>query len=246
MADPAATRARVVLVDDDPAFLDLLASAVQSAGHEVVRFGDPRTALANLREGMRTDLCILDWTMPTMNGLELLKQIRAGGLTMPVLFLTSHGAPIFEEAALTAGATDFVDKSRGPAIILHRVALALTRAAAPAAASAEPVADLRAGDLVLSRQSKRATWRGHAVALSQTEFDVVLLLVENAGQDVGYRQIYDLMRGDGFLAGQGEHGYRANVRAIIKRIRRKFTDADPGFEALMNYPGFGYRWGRDG
>ena len=57
-----------------------------------------------------------------------------------------------------------------------------------------------------------------------------------------YRALYDALHGDGFLAGQGEEGYRANVRAMIKRIRRKFVEVDPGFDALGTYAGFGYRW----
>ena len=66
-----------------------------------------------------------------------------------------------------------------------------------------------------------------------------------AGRDVSYREIYDLVRGEGFRAGSGEQGYRANVRALIKRIRQKFRDVDPTFDLIENYPGFGYRW-RDG
>ena len=67
-------------------------------------------------------------------------------------------------------------------------------------------------------------------------------MAERAGADVDYRDIYDVVRSESFVAGHGEHGYRANVRAMVKRIRRKFTDIDPGFAALDNYPGFGYRW----
>ncbi len=50
------------------------------------------------------------------------------------------------------------------------------------------------------------------------------------------------MRGEGFIAGIGEEGYRANVRAFIKRIRQKFRDVDGEFDSIENYPGFGYRW----
>jgi two-component system response regulator ChvI len=70
-------------------------------------------------------------------------------------------------------------------------------------------------------------------------------LAAKAGVDVSYREIYNTVQAEGFIAGQGAEGYRTNVRALIKRIRRKFTEADAGFAALENYPGFGYRW-RDG
>ncbi len=232
--------ARVALVDDDGVFLRLLADNLRAAGLDPVCYTDPQLAFAALRTPPSPDACILDWNMPGIDGLNLLSQLRQAGFRQPVLFLTSHSQPMFEEAALTAGAVDFVDKARGPAIILRRLALALERTLPTPPVA--PANDLSVGELLLRRGSKRALWRGHDVALSRSEYDVIELLAEHAGADVGYRDIYDVVRGDGFVAGYGEQGYRANVRAMVKRIRRKFTDVDPGFVALDNYPGFGYRW----
>ena len=62
------------------------------------------------------------------------------------------------------------------------------------------------------------------------------------GEDISYRDIYDLVHGKGFVAGYGPAGYRANVRAFIKRIRQKFRAVDGTFDLIDNYPGFGYRW----
>jgi two-component system, OmpR family, response regulator ChvI len=244
-ADPisASAQARIVLVDDDRLFLQIFAENLRAAGFSTECFDDSRQALAGLRRHIQPDACVLDWQMPDLDGLALLKALRAGGVTAPVLFLTSYGQPVFEEAAFDAGAVDFVDKSRGPAIILCRLRLALTRNAPQAET---PQTELFAvGALLLSQSSKRACWRGQQVPLSRNEFDVVALLAQRVDRDVAYRQIYDVVRGDGFLAGQGEDGYRGNVRAMVKRIRRKFEKLDPDFAALQNYPGFGYRWLRD-
>ncbi|HLW28926.1 MAG TPA: helix-turn-helix domain-containing protein, partial [Kiloniellales bacterium] len=65
---------------------------------------------------------------------------------------------------------------------------------------------------------------------------------ERAGQDVTYRELYDLVHGRGFVAGSGPDGYRANVRTFMKRIRQKFRELDEDFDEIENYPGFGYRW----
>ena len=100
--------------------------------------------------------------------------------------------------------------------------------------------------IALDRESARVSWHGQRVDLTLTEFRVVDLLVKRGGKDVSYREIYDAMRGEGFHAGSGEDGYRANVRALIKRIRQKFAAVDPGFAALENYAGFGYRWNDPG
>jgi two-component system response regulator ChvI len=80
------------------------------------------------------------------------------------------------------------------------------------------------------------------VDLPPSEYRVTRLLVARSGHDTGYREIYDLLHGKGFRAGAGDEGYRANVRALIKRIRKKFREVDPGFDWIVNRPGYGYRW----
>jgi two-component system response regulator ChvI len=95
---------------------------------------------------------------------------------------------------------------------------------------------------MLRSDTNRALWAGRVVDLTLTEFRIVTLLAERAGREVGYREIYDLVHGKDFVAGQGAEGYRANVRTFIKRIRKKFRDVDPGFDHFENYASFGYRW----
>jgi two-component system response regulator ChvI len=250
--DPAASAdhpRRLVVVDDDVLFLRTFSANLAAAGYVPHCFGDPQAALAALLDGAPAAACILDIDMPGLDGLAFLGALVRHGLPVPVMFVTAHSEHVYEEVALRGGAADFVDKGRGPAIILHRIALLIRERAATVTAA--DLGDLRLGALVLLRQARRAEWRGAEVPLSRTEFDVVLLLAERAraadgGGVVGYRDIYDAIKGSGFVAGPGEDGYRGNVRATIKRLRRKFNDLDGGFAALETHPGFGYRWRRDG
>jgi two-component system response regulator ChvI len=234
----APAKAHLVLVDDDNILRDILAGNLADAGYEVRQFGDPREALASLEgDSGGVDLLILDWRMPEMTGLELLKRLRAGGVDTAALFFTSHNDILFEEAALAYGAVDFIDKTRSFAILQKRIELILGRHNQVAAEA--PL--LRNGSLALDGNLHGVQWRGRAIELTFGEFRVVSLLAE-AGRDVTYREIYDALRGENFVAGEGAEGYRANVRALIKRLREKFTAVDPAFDAIANYPGFGYRW----
>src|SRR5438477_157406 len=78
----------------------------------------------------------------------------------------------------------------------------------------------------------RAFWKGAAVDLTLTEFRFVSQLALKAGEDISYRELYDLVHGKGFIAGYGGNGYRTNVRTFIKRIRQKFRVVDPGFASI--------------
>ncbi len=98
------------------------------------------------------------------------------------------------------------------------------------------------GALELIRESHLASWNGEEIPLTIGEFRIVDLLANRTGEDVGYREIYDVVRGQGFVAGQGPDGYRQNVRTFVKRIRQKFRRSDPTFGAIENCPGIGYRW----
>ncbi|MBO0738573.1 MAG: response regulator transcription factor [Alphaproteobacteria bacterium] len=232
----------LLLVDDDDLFRESLGLNLIDEGYEVTSFGNGRDALAYLHRGGLADVMLLDWRLPNLTGLEVLRRMRSTGVTIPVIFLTVLSDDIYEEAALEGGAVDFIDKSRRLPILLKRLQL-IAEGGRPAP-EPEPTREpaLRLGALVLRFDTNRALWGGRTIDLTLTEFKILTLLAENAGQDVGYRDIYDLVHGKDFVAGHGSEGYRANVRTFIKRIRKKFRDIDPGFDYIENYAGFGYRW----
>lgn len=240
MTDSAVNRA-IAIVDDDDLFRESLTGNLENEGFAVTCYTRGGEILAAYEAGIATDLILLDWKMPEMNGIEVLRQLRARSIATPVIFLTVLSDQIYEEAALLGGAIDFVEKSRSFAILRKRIDLALVGAHGTGAVQA-PRGLIDVGPLQLDTAGKLAQWKGKPVTLTVGEFDIVEALASRAGDNVSYRDIYDVVRGQGFAAGFGEDGYRQNVRTFIKRIRGKFRDLDPDFEAIENYPGFGYRW----
>jgi two-component system, OmpR family, response regulator ChvI len=232
----------LLLVDDDDLFRESLGLNLIDEGYDVTSFANGRDVLAYLEAGGDADAMLLDWRMPQLTGIDVLRRMRGRGVAIPVIFLTALSDDIYEEAALAGGAVDFIDKSRRLPILVKRLQL-ITDGARPAA---DPEPERRdgftLGSLELRFDTSRAVWTGRTIDLTLTEFKILVLLVEKAGQDVGYREIYDLVHGKDFVAGHGAEGYRANVRTFIKRIRRKFRDIDPDFDHIQNYAGFGYRW----
>ena len=239
-ADPLATE--VAVIDDDPLFLDTLVGNLKEAGVSALPLGGGQAALDYFTGGGRATALVLDWQMPDIDGPELLQRLRNKGLNIPALFLTGLTQPIYEERGLKLGAVDFIEKSKSFAVILQRVKLVISGYKTKGETGVGPPPVEIYGPLELHHESARALWRTMAVPLTLSEFKVVALLASRGGGDVPYRAIYDVVRGEGFRAGSGDEGYRANVRALIKRIRQKFRDIDPDFAALDNYAGFGYRW----
>lgn len=235
----------VAVVDDDQVFRDMIAFNLEEAGYQVVPFSSGEDILAWVAGGGKADAMLLDWRMPGLDGLSTLKQLRASGSRLPVLVLTSLGEPVFEESALAHGAVDFIDKSRSFTIIARRIGLVL-EGGRQLDSEADPNAPAehttRIGALELRHQSSRAIWAGQVISLTLSEFKVVEVIAMKHGRDVSYREIYDAVKGEGFIAGHGASGYRANVRSLVKRVRQKFKESDFRFDHIENYPGFGYRW----
>ena len=236
----------VAIVDDDELFRESLTGNLENEGFTVRIYPRGKEILKAYEDGVTADLILLDWKMPEMNGIEVLRQLRARSIETPVIFLTVLSDQIYEEAAVLGGAIDFVEKSRSFSILRRRIEVALAGAAQSAPSKARQANSITVGDLLLETGGKRASWRGEHIELTVGEFDIVELLASKAGDNVSYREIYDVVRGQGFAAGYGEEGYRQNVRTFIKRIRGKFRERDSGFEAIENYPGYGYRWQEGG
>lgn len=242
-ANHESPRGNLAVVDDDALFRESITQNLEEVGFSVTGYADGREALDSLMKGAAPDILLLDWKMPELNGIEVLRRMREAKIDVPVIFLTVLGDQIHEEAALSGGAVDFVEKSRSFAILLHRIELTLTRPPGEKKRNRNSQqTHMALGHLRLDLDSKRIFWKARQVELSLSEFRLVRLMAEQAGRDVSYRSLYDLVHGEGFVAGDGDIGYRANVRAFIKRIRQKFRDIDRGFDKIENYPGFGYRW----
>jgi two-component system response regulator ChvI len=235
-------RIRVAFVEDDDDYRETVSGELADHGFDVTSFCDGTTLLASLAEGADPEIIILDWSLPSVSGIDLLPRLRRNGIALPVIFLTGRSLPAYEKLAFDRGALDFVDKARGVPILAHRLRLIADSVKKPA--EPELVDNFHCGRLMLKPKVSRAFWDDADVGLTLTEFKIVHLLAANVGSYVTYRSVYDCMHYVGFIAGSGENGYRTNVRSCIKRIRNKFRAIDPTFAEIDNYQSFGYRWGK--
>ena len=247
---------RVVLVESDQYYREVLTEELLRQGFAVLPFADGAVLLGSLATAVNADLAVLDWDLPGMSGITLLAQLRQHGVKLPVVFLTGKViatkqhercvlAPrdalnAYECMAFDEGAVDFISKSRDRQVLVRRlrsvVELVKLKAELPSQEG------LACGKLLLRPQTSRAFWNGVDVGLTLGEYNIVRLLASNVGRYVTYRAIYDRLHYEGFIAGTGNDGYRANVRTAIKRIRNKFRSCDPAFNEIENYTGFGYCW----
>jgi two-component system response regulator ChvI len=230
---------RVLLVEDDEDYREIVGSELSWHGFAVHSFADGDSLLGSLDTAAYADVIVLDWRLPNISGIDLLPQLRQRGVNLPVVFLTSHADPAYEKLAFERGALDFIDKMRGVEILARRLRLLYE-----AGKLANPEADklIVCGKLVLKPTVSRAFWNEVDVGLTVTEYEVVRFLASNVGRYPTYREIYDLQYYEGFVAGQADEGYRTNVRSTIKRIRKKFCKLDSTFSEIENSTALGYRW----
>ncbi len=165
---------------------------------DVVEFSGGQDALDFFTSNGKANVILLDWKMPGMDGLEVLRSLRGKDVDVPVVFLTVLSDEIYEEAALEKGAVDFIEKSRSFSIILRRMRNIAEgyRPASPADSENDNV--ISVGVLDLDTKSSRGYWKKRPVSLTLREFKIVALLVRRAGQDVTYREIYDVGHGADF------------------------------------------------
>lgn len=240
-------RIRLAFVEDDDDFREVVSNELVDNGFDVASFGDGAALLDAFGAGGDAagdaEIILLDWSLPSVDGIDILPRLRRIGIALPVVFLTGRSQPDYEKLALDRGAQDFVDKARGVPILAQRLRLIAQSTKRPTL-DPEQEDNFHCGRLLLKPGISRAFWGEADLNLTVTEFKIVHLLASNVGRFVTYRAVYDCMHYVGFIAGSGENGYRTNVRSCIKRIRNKFRAIDPEFGEIDNYQSFGYRWGQ--
>jgi two-component system response regulator ChvI len=186
------------------------------------------------------DVIVLHCDRAKISSIDLLGKLHRLGFNVPIVLLTGGASPAHEGLSLDKRPIDVVGKSRSSEVLARRL-----KGAVEAFGRTDRLRSDRSmicGKLLLRPDVSRAYWKDADLDLSLGEYNIVYLLASNVGRYVTYRAIYDRLHYEGFVAGNGADGYRANVRSAIKRIRNKFRSLDPTFDEIENYSGFGYCW----
>ena len=177
---------KVLIAEDDRAVRESLARAMRLEGYEVVSVADGAAALQSVRADS-PDIAVLDVSMPAVDGLTVCRVLRSEGSALPILMLTARTEPSDRVAGLDAGADDYVTKPFDLGELFARLR-ALTRRLR---AEETPGARLELGDLVVEPSGRTVSRGGRHLELSKTEFDLLELLVRNAGIVLDHTTIYE-------------------------------------------------------
>ena len=225
----------IALVDDDRNILTSLSIALQTEGFSTRLFLDGAAALSALSD-RPGDLVVSDVKMPRLDGLELVRRLRAT-TDVPIILLTSKDDELDEALGLAIGADDYITKPFSQRLLVARIRALLRRAVLrrePAGGDDAPL--LRAGPLAMDPARQRVSWRGGDVPLTVTEFLVLHALASRPGVVRSRAHLMDIAHRDDAFADD------RTIDSHVKRLRRKFRLVDEGFEAIETVYGAGYRF----
>jgi len=226
--------ARILLVEDDPSIREVTAIGLRSAGFEVDTASDGAAGLERWRQAP-PDLVLLDVMLPRLDGLEVCREIRRES-TVPIVILTARGDTIDVVVGLEAGADDYVRKPFEMPELVARIRAAL-RSRRSAADTGE-VATLSLGPLDIDTAGRTVRRGGEDIALTRTEFDLLVELAQRPGQVLTRDQLLDRVWGYDYL------GDSRLVDVAIGRVRAKVERDPANPELLLTVRGSGYKAAR--
>jgi two-component system, OmpR family, KDP operon response regulator KdpE len=225
---PRAGPLRILIVDDEPAILRFLRATLESQGYVVSVAGNARTSLDMVRRSA-PDLLVLDLGLPDMDGLEVIKRIRDGGVSLPIIVLSSRENESAKVKALDLGADDYVTKPFGVDELLARIRMAQRHRLQQE--GEKPL--FHAGDLCVDLVRRVVTVRNEEVKFSPREYEVLRLMVAHAGKVLTHRFMLKEIWGS-----EADVQY---LRIYIRSLRQKI-EADPERPAhILTETGVGYR-----
>jgi two-component system alkaline phosphatase synthesis response regulator PhoP len=219
----------VLVVDDEPKIVQLARDYLEHAGFAVLTAGDGPSALQAARV-RQPDLVVLDLGLPGLDGLEVMRSIRASGST-PIVVLTARDTELDKLLGLELGADDYVTKPFSPRELVARVRAVLRRTER----AVEPRDRLEVGELVVDVPRLRTSVAGRPIELTATEFQLLATMARAPGRVFTRAQLLDAVHGVAF------DSYERAIDAHIKNIRRKLEPDPARPRFVQTVYGVGYR-----
>ena len=232
MADATAT---VLLVEDEESFVDALTIGLEREGFRVRVARDGAEAL-DLFDIVRPDVVLLDVMLPRISGLDVCRQLR-GRSTVPIIMVSAKTSELDTVVGLEVGADDYVSKPFRLRELIARVRAALRRSGATMDDSRGGDHDvLEVGDVRLDQERHEAWVRGQAVNLPLKEFELLALLLENAGRVLTRETLIDRVWGLDYV------GDTKTLDVHVKRLRAKVEDDPSTPTRITTIRGLGYKF----
>ena len=221
---------RVLVVEDEESYSDALAYMLRKEGYEVAVAADGNAAMAEF-ERHGADIVLLDLMMPGLSGTEVCRRLRQRS-TVPIIMVTARDAEIDKVVGLELGADDYVTKP-----FSHRELLARVRAVLRRGADTELMPDVIEESGVRMDVERHEVWvGGEPVRLALKEFELLEMLLRNAGRVMTRGQLIDRVWGADYV------GDTKTLDVHIKRLRGKI-EADPANpQLLVTVRGLGYKF----
>jgi two-component system OmpR family response regulator len=222
---------RILLIDDDHAFTAMMAEYLTSEGIDCERAADPFDGLERALSG-QFDAAVLDVMMPQLDGMELLRRLRRES-ALPVLMLTAKGDNIDRVIGLELGADDYLPKPVYPRELVARLRAVLRRVQ-PGASTAAASSELVVGPLRIAPQRRESWLHGALLALTGTEFDLLLLLAQRPGEVLSKDELSER------ALRRPREPYDRSVDVHVSNLRQKLGAAGGGLE-IETVRAIGYR-----
>ena len=225
-------RQTILIADDDAEIREVVRVLLESEGYQVVEAKDGIEAVQMADDSV--DLILLDIMMPGLTGFAACMDIRKK-TTAPIIFLTAKGQESDKTMGFSAGGDDYLVKPFSFGELLSRVKAALRRYLVYGTKQAAPDSPIQVGDLVVDRAGNMVSRDGEEIALTDTEYKILQLLVTNRKKIFSVQNIYESVWEEPYY-------YSANntVMVHVRNLRRKIGDV-PGNEIIRTVWGRGYR-----
>lgn len=225
---------KVLVLEDESSIRSFIVINLIRAGYEVVEAETGEEALEKLSENPDVRVTLLDIMLPGIDGFEVCRRVRAAYPHIGIIMLTARSQEMDKVTGLMTGADDYVTKPFSPAELLARVD-ALYRRIGANQEPEEP--ELESGPFLLNPRNRTLDKNGQRVKLTQTEYSIMKLFMENPGKALSREDILENVWGPDYK------GELKIVDVNIRRLRIKIEDTPTAPEYITTIWGYGYKWG---
>ena len=225
---------KVLVLEDEASIRGFIVINLRRAGYEVIEAESGEEALEKLQQNSDVRVALLDIMLPGIDGFEVCRRIRAGNSRIGIIMLTARAQEMDKVTGLMTGADDYVTKPFSPAELTARVDALIRRSGGVAEDTA---GQIRQEPFLLNTRNRTLEKNGERVKLTQVEYSIVRMFMENPGKALSREEILDLVWGRDYF------GELKIVDVNIRRLRLKIEDNPTNPTYITTVWGYGYKWG---